>query len=158
MEKEGKGEIDRDNRGRQDSGEEADEDKKSRKDVSTQREMMDMDDEARAHGVNQAGVKSKSRDRSEAEAQADGHADRVETGSDGDSQSNSGSTSNSDTDSKADSDDLEWGADPSTWEPKPPKVLMENPDTTPLELLSQIQIYATNELRILSDHSPLSAY
>lgn len=30
-------------------------------------------------------------------------------------------------------------------EPKPPKVLMENPDDVPLELQSQIQIYATNE-------------
>lgn len=32
-----------------------------------------------------------------------------------------------------------------THEPKPPKVLMENPDDVPLELQSQIQIYATNE-------------
>lgn len=31
------------------------------------------------------------------------------------------------------------------YEPKPPKVLMEDPDDTPLELQSQIQIYATNE-------------
>ena len=30
-------------------------------------------------------------------------------------------------------------------EPKPPKVLMEDPDDIPLELQSQIQIYATNE-------------
>ena len=30
-------------------------------------------------------------------------------------------------------------------EPKPPKVLMEDPDDVPLELQSQIQIYATNE-------------
>lgn len=30
-------------------------------------------------------------------------------------------------------------------EPKPPKVLMENPDDVPLELQSQIQICATNE-------------
>lgn len=30
-------------------------------------------------------------------------------------------------------------------EPKPPKVFMENPDDVPLELQSQIQIYATNE-------------
>ena len=30
-------------------------------------------------------------------------------------------------------------------DPKPPKVLMENPDDVPLELESQIQIYATNE-------------
>lgn len=30
-------------------------------------------------------------------------------------------------------------------EPKPPKVLMENPGEVPLELRSQIQIYATNE-------------
>ena len=29
--------------------------------------------------------------------------------------------------------------------PKPSKVLMENPDDVPLELQSQIQIYATNE-------------
>lgn len=151
MEKEEKGEIDRDNRGRQDSGEEADEDRKYRKDVSTQREMVDRDDEARAHGVNRAGIKSKSRDNSGPKAQGDGHANGVETGSDADSKSGPGSTSNSDADSKADSDDLEWGADPSTWEPKPPKVLMEDPDTTPLELLSQIQIYATNELRIFSD-------
>lgn len=31
------------------------------------------------------------------------------------------------------------------WEPKPPKVLMEDPKAVPLELLSQIQLYATNE-------------
>ncbi|KAH8106038.1 alpha/beta-hydrolase [Cristinia sonorae] len=31
------------------------------------------------------------------------------------------------------------------WEPKPPKVLMDNHDTKPLELYSQIQLYATNE-------------
>ncbi|EIN10888.1 alpha/beta-hydrolase [Punctularia strigosozonata HHB-11173 SS5] len=31
------------------------------------------------------------------------------------------------------------------WEPKPPKVLMEDPLATPLELRAQIQIYATNE-------------
>ena len=30
-------------------------------------------------------------------------------------------------------------------EPKPPKVLMQNPNEVPLELQSQIQIYATNE-------------
>lgn len=33
----------------------------------------------------------------------------------------------------------------SDWVPKPPKVLMEDPNATPLELLSQIQLYATNE-------------
>lgn len=33
----------------------------------------------------------------------------------------------------------------SDWVPKPPKVLMENPNATPLELRSQIQLYATNE-------------
>ncbi|KAI0700770.1 alpha/beta-hydrolase [Cytidiella melzeri] len=31
------------------------------------------------------------------------------------------------------------------WEPKPPKVLMEDPDAQPLELRGQIQLYATNE-------------
>lgn len=35
------------------------------------------------------------------------------------------------------------------WEPKPPKVLMDDPNTQPLELLSQIQLYATNELVLL---------
>ena len=33
----------------------------------------------------------------------------------------------------------------SFWEPKPPKVLMKNPEDTPLELRGQIQLYATNE-------------
>lgn len=32
-----------------------------------------------------------------------------------------------------------------SWEPKPPKVMMEDPNATPLELRSQIQHYATNE-------------
>ncbi|KAL5508275.1 hypothetical protein ACEPAH_5894 [Sanghuangporus vaninii] len=32
-----------------------------------------------------------------------------------------------------------------SWYPKPPKVLMENPNAVPLELRSQIQLYATNE-------------
>lgn len=31
------------------------------------------------------------------------------------------------------------------WEPKPPKVLMEDPDKVPLELRAQIQLYATTE-------------
>ncbi|KAK1231819.1 hypothetical protein PQX77_005033 [Marasmius sp. AFHP31] len=31
------------------------------------------------------------------------------------------------------------------WEPKPPKVLMKDPEAVPLELRSQIQLYATNE-------------
>lgn len=31
------------------------------------------------------------------------------------------------------------------WEPKAPKVLMNDPQSTPLELRSQIQLYATNE-------------
>ena len=35
--------------------------------------------------------------------------------------------------------------DPNFWEPKPPKVLMNDPNTRPLELRSQIQLYATNE-------------
>lgn len=30
-------------------------------------------------------------------------------------------------------------------QPKPPKILMEDPSATPLELRSQIQLYATNE-------------
>ena len=32
-----------------------------------------------------------------------------------------------------------------SWYPKPPKVLMDDPNTVPLELRSQIQLYATNE-------------
>jgi len=36
------------------------------------------------------------------------------------------------------------------YEPKPPKVLMENPNATPLELRSQIQLYATTEYVLLS--------
>jgi hypothetical protein len=35
------------------------------------------------------------------------------------------------------------------WEPKPPKVLMDDPLATPLELRAQIQIYATNESALL---------
>lgn len=31
------------------------------------------------------------------------------------------------------------------WEPKPPKVLMNDPNESPLELRSQIQLYAMNE-------------
>lgn len=31
------------------------------------------------------------------------------------------------------------------WEPNPPKVFMENPNARPLELRSQIQMYATTE-------------
>lgn len=31
------------------------------------------------------------------------------------------------------------------WEPKPPKVLMDDPKVKPLELRAQIQLYATNE-------------
>ncbi|KAI0722242.1 alpha/beta-hydrolase [Cerioporus squamosus] len=32
-----------------------------------------------------------------------------------------------------------------SWEPKPPKVLMQDPNATPLELRAQIQLYATTE-------------
>lgn len=32
-----------------------------------------------------------------------------------------------------------------SWYPAPPKVLMEDPNAVPLELRSQIQLYATNE-------------
>ncbi|KDR83943.1 hypothetical protein GALMADRAFT_686758 [Galerina marginata CBS 339.88] len=41
------------------------------------------------------------------------------------------------------------------WEPKPPKVLMENPDAVPLELRSQIQMYATTEQLIHPLVSPI---
>lgn len=45
------------------------------------------------------------------------------------------------------------------WEPKPPKVLMKDPDTIPLELRSQIQMYAATEqvassLRLLATTHP----
>lgn len=39
------------------------------------------------------------------------------------------------------------------WEPKPPKVFMENPEAVPLELHSQIQLYATTESVFHSPHS-----
>ncbi|KZT13024.1 alpha/beta-hydrolase [Laetiporus sulphureus 93-53] len=41
----------------------------------------------------------------------------------------------------------EWNDDAviDFWEPKPPKVFMDDPNATPLELRSQIQLYATNE-------------
>ncbi|KAI0677037.1 alpha/beta-hydrolase [Trametes maxima] len=45
--------------------------------------------------------------------------------------------------------DNEWGPSYDSvrdfWEPKPPKVLMEDPNATPLELRAQIQLYATTE-------------
>ena len=41
------------------------------------------------------------------------------------------------------------GRSSSSWLPKPPKVLMEDPNATPLELRSQIQLYATNESVII---------
>ncbi len=44
--------------------------------------------------------------------------------------------------------DMNW-EDIERWEPKPPKVLMEDPNATPLEILSQIQQYATNEYVLL---------
>lgn len=40
-------------------------------------------------------------------------------------------------------------SDASSWMPKPPKVLMEDDNATPLELRSQIQLYATNEYVLL---------
>ncbi|KAF5333486.1 hypothetical protein D9611_002644 [Ephemerocybe angulata] len=42
------------------------------------------------------------------------------------------------------------------WEPKPAKVLMENPSQTPLELRSQIQMYATTEQLTHPLVSPIS--
>ncbi|THH16438.1 hypothetical protein EW146_g4194 [Bondarzewia mesenterica] len=49
----------------------------------------------------------------------------------------------------SDDEDLE------KWEPKPPKVLMEDPDATPLELRAQIQQYATNEQLVHPLVSPI---
>lgn len=48
--------------------------------------------------------------------------------------SDSGTATNS-----VDEDDLD------RWEPSPPKVLMDDNNAVPLELHSQIQLYATNE-------------
>ena len=42
-------------------------------------------------------------------------------------------------------DDSKYDIAMDFWEPKPPKVLMEDPNATPLELLAQIQLYATTE-------------
>lgn len=47
----------------------------------------------------------------------------------------------SETDVKEDAEDY----DVEFWEPKPPKVLMEDSDAVPLELRAQIQLYATTE-------------
>ncbi|KAI0650222.1 alpha/beta-hydrolase [Trametes meyenii] len=41
--------------------------------------------------------------------------------------------------------DLNYDLSRDFWEPKPPKVLMEDPNATPLELRAQIQLYATTE-------------
>jgi hypothetical protein len=50
-------------------------------------------------------------------------------------------------DSEASGNSSTDGEDPDIdlWEPKPPKVLMEDPSAVPLELCSQIQQYATTE-------------
>ncbi|THV08365.1 alpha/beta-hydrolase [Dendrothele bispora CBS 962.96] len=53
------------------------------------------------------------------------------------------STSHENGDSSKPGQDQEYDID--HWEPKPPKVLMNDSDATPLELRSQIQVYATNE-------------
>jgi hypothetical protein len=45
-------------------------------------------------------------------------------------------------------------ADIDRWEPKPPKVLMEDPNATPLQLQAQIQLYATNEYVVTSHYLP----
>ena len=39
------------------------------------------------------------------------------------------------------------------WEPKPPKVLMQNPEDRPLELHSQIQLYASTECGVSFSYS-----
>lgn len=44
-----------------------------------------------------------------------------------------------------DADEKSKAADIERWEPKPPKVLMDDPNATPLQLQAQIQLYATNE-------------
>ncbi|RPD66751.1 alpha/beta-hydrolase [Lentinus tigrinus ALCF2SS1-7] len=49
------------------------------------------------------------------------------------------------TDTPEPSQDLDTDAAFEFWEPKPPKVLMQDPNTTPLELRAQIQLYATTE-------------
>lgn len=46
---------------------------------------------------------------------------------------------------EGDSSSIPEGYDIDRFEPKPPKVLMDNPDAVPLDLKSQIQLYATTE-------------
>ncbi|KAI0824710.1 alpha/beta-hydrolase [Trametes gibbosa] len=62
-----------------------------------------------------------------------------------------GATPIRDSDASVKDDGRECSKDPAYesaeefWEPKPPKVLMDDPNATPLELRAQIQIYATTE-------------
>lgn len=69
---------------------------------------------------------------------------------------NIGSLDDSDRPSQASFSEAIAGNTGSGWVPKPPKVLMEDPNTTPLELRSQIQLYATNEYVLQNFVSPRS--
>lgn len=62
----------------------------------------------------------------------------------GQASSESGSQSKPES-AKPGSTDVDVDYDIDFWEPRPPKVLMEDPNKVPLELHSQIQLYATTE-------------
>ncbi len=61
------------------------------------------------------------------------------------SEGHGSSTSSRETSFSLRSEILESGNNEGSWQPKPPKILMEDSSATPLELRSQIQLYATNE-------------
>ncbi|KZT29342.1 alpha/beta-hydrolase [Neolentinus lepideus HHB14362 ss-1] len=70
----------------------------------------------------------------------DGEGSETQEPSDSDRQTRSSTQANGQADTKTvETDDTDLK------EPKPPKVLMHDPDEIPLELRAQIQIYATNE-------------
>lgn len=61
------------------------------------------------------------------------------------SQGTSSSDAGSSTNGQDVKQDPNYDAAIDFWEPKPPKVFMDDPNAKPLELRSQIQLYATNE-------------
>lgn len=67
------------------------------------------------------------------------------------SQGTSSSDAGSSTNGQDVKQDPNYDAAIDFWEPKPPKVFMDDPNAKPLELRSQIQLYATNECVLRSE-------
>ena len=102
--------------------------------------------EAGQSGISPSEVEARHTDVSEPKPQREMLCDAGIDGGEsaGNAASDSGQTTHVNTPKEGEKDEVSED-DLDRWEPKPPKVLMEDSNDVPLEVLSQIQQYATNE-------------